>query len=576
MKRSKFDLSHRHHTTMEMGKLVPFFLRDCLPGDIHRISAQAIFRAIPMIAPMMSKVEFYTQFYFVPYRLLWDNWTQFITGGDDGLAAPQFPIVTAPADKGFAVNSFADYCGFPINQPEIEVSAMPFRAMCKIWNDHYKIDDIEADIEFSTADGNDTSTSTDLLNCHWARDTFTRAKPFTQRGAQVAVPIQPSLVDSYAYPITLKSATQEGESQKTLPLNANLILSMVPTGNNTTGIYDGAYTYDVKNPISTTQDNYIEISIDMGAGAIGKGYIKVNVTQGDILGYSNDPYQKIVSINFNGKLVEDSYFKITNFTGSFESTAQNKISTGKIGSLNIRDLRIASALQRFQEKSLKYGAEYEDYCRQEFGVTPRDSRLNKSEYIGGSKGVLQISEIMQTSASVENSPLGNMAGAGIGSMRQKRIKYFCPEHGIIIGFASIRPETIYTQGIKRDWLKRTRFDFFTREFANIGAQEIFQQELYATKDNKGNVFGYNLNGNYNEYRHDESHVSGNFRTDLSFWHLGRIFSEAPVLNSSFMKMQPRKDIFAVTDQTLPPFLVMFQCNNIAYRPIPKRAKNILK
>ena len=239
--------------------------------------------------------------------------------------------------------------------------------------------------------------------------------------------------------------------------------------------------------------------------------------------------------------------------------------------------RVLFRSQRFNERSLKYGAEYEDYCRMEFGVRPRDSRLNKSEYLGGNKSPLQISEVIQTSPGAQGqTPLGSMAGMGIGQARQRRIKYFCPEHGIIIGLASIRPETIYTQGIDRAWLKRSRFDYFTYEFSNIGAQEIFQQELYATKSNKDKVFGYALNGNYNEYRHQESRLSGNFRTDLSFWHLGRQFAEAPVLNASFMRMNPRKDIFAITDSSLPAFLVMLQNNIVAYRPIPKRSKNILK
>ena len=222
MKRSKFNLSHRHHTTMEMGKLVPFYIQDCLPGDIFRISNQAIFRAQPMVAPVISQINWVTQYYFVPYRILWDNWTEFITGGDDGLSNPDFPVIKSPED-GWQANSVPDYMGFPIKQGGIEVSALPFRAMCKIWNDHYKIEDIEPDIEFSTQDGVDTVTPTDILPVHWKRDYFTKAKPFTQRGAQISVPIQPAITDNFAYAVTLKTFTQNGASTTTKPANANIV-----------------------------------------------------------------------------------------------------------------------------------------------------------------------------------------------------------------------------------------------------------------------------------------------------------------------------------------------------------------
>ena len=604
MKRSKFNLSHRHHTTMEMGKLIPFYIQDCLPGDIFRISNQAIFRAQPMVAPVISQINWVTQYYFVPYRILWDNWTEFITGGDDGLSNPSYPVVKSP-ENGWEANTLSDYFGFPIKQGGIEVSAMPFRAMCKIWNDHYKIEDIEADIEFSTSDGVDTTTPLDLLPVHWKRDYFTKAKPFTQRGAQVSVPVIPSSQNTSGYAI-YKPTYTTGTPTNIKPTTTELGLIILEPNTLQKGqdsLKTSVRSIDISNNIALgITEGYIRIIITEGGinGNFGDSttcpvntnfefYVPITKIEfKDPLNYSNAPYLKgNIDLNIspitscmrrNNNTItyvkEVSQIKNLNINDLEFTINQNYQNAGAI---NIRDLRVASAYQRFNERSLKYGAEYEDYCRMEFGVRPRDSRLNKSEYLGGNKSPLQISEVIQTSPGAQGqTPLGSMAGMGIGQARQRRIKYFCPEHGIIIGLASIRPETIYTQGIDRAWLKRSRFDYFTYEFSNIGAQEIFQQELYATKSNKDKVFGYALNGNYNEYRHQESRLSGNFRTDLSFWHLGRQFAEAPVLNASFMRMNPRKDIFAITDSSLPAFLVMLQNNIVAYRPIPKRSKNILK
>lgn len=597
MKRSKFNLSHRHHTTMEMGKLVPFYIQDCLPGDIFRISNQAIFRAQPMLAPVISQINWVTQYYFVPYRILWDNWTEFITGGDDGLSNPPFPVIKAP-EGGWQANSVPDYMGFPIEQEGIEVSALPFRAMCKIWNDHYKIDDIEREVDFSTADGLDTTTPTDLFDVHWKRDYFTKAKPFTQRGAQVSVPVIPSSKTGSAYAVYSPIVIKEGEITESVPSLQHIADVVVRVSDRSIVSFtvDPAFGPEHSTgyiKVTPQSPHYFSTGSDTGSAACPTApkvfYVPVKVNWGSPNSYSDSPVflgncdivpQTTPCYIVAGTRKRPRYYMsgITSISFTFtQVSSPKKVDLGSSGAINIRDLRVASAYQRFNERSLKYGAEYEDYCRMEFGVRPRDSRLNKSEYLGGNKSPLQISEVIQTSpGSQGQTPLGNMAGLGIGQAKQRRIKYFCPEHGIIVGFASIRPETIYTQGIDRAWLKRNRFDFFTHEFANIGAQEIFQQELFATKDNKETVFGYALNGNYNEYRHQESRLSGNFRTDLSFWHLGRQFSEAPVLNSSFMKMVPRKDIFAITDNSLPAFLVMMQNNIIAYRPIPKRTKNILE
>ncbi len=564
MRRSKHNLGYTHLTTMEMGKLVPFMWQDCLPNDSHFISCQAVFKAQPMIAPIMQKIHLTLQYYFVPYRLLWENWVEFITGGESGEATPEFPIMKAPAGEGIKPNTLFDYFGLPNGKPNIEFSAMLARAYTKIWNDHYKIDDIETEYPLSLADGLDTDTNTELLNCHWARDRFTKAKPFTQRGAQVSVPIQPAIVDNYAYGLYLINITQTGESTKTKPANANIIGKAYGQ--------DTVTNFTIENPIAEN-NNYIDFNFYSPASS-GEQYvhyyIPVNASKGEILGYENSQTTTLISESH-----KTEGQKITNLTAQVKTTTIQKISTGRIGSLNIRDLRISSALQRYQEKSLKVGAEYEDFCKSEFGTYIRDSRLQKSEWLGGSQSVLQISEVIQ-STDTTSLPLGATAGYGVGQQRQRTIYYRCPEHGVIIGLASIRPETLYTQGIDRELLKRNRFDYFTREFVGIGAQEILEQELYADETNKEKIFGYDLRGNYREYYERASKITGNFRTDLNFWHMGRFFENAPVLNSSFIKMNPRKDGFAIQDDTLPAFLCHFQNFISSRRPIPRKVRNILK
>ena len=366
-------------------------------------------------------------------------------------------------------------------------------------------------------------------------------------------------------------------------LENNIDLSNLPTSGYFEVYQTATLTAYVKPGVTPTEQSKITginliSGTDSGTLTPNIYLVITGIQWGTMKGVSNtqDPTQL--------KYLTAPTFTARKYTANSKTYYFAEIATGQIGakvclknsgtnaSLNIRDLRTAAALQRYQEKSLKYGAEYEDYVKMEFGISPRDSRLQKSEYLGGSQTILQISEVIQTTDATD-SPLGNQGGYSIGTAKSRKIKYQCPEHGIIIGLCSIRPETIYTQGIDRDLLKTERFEFWTREMVGIGAQEIKQQEIYATAENKDQIFGYDLNGNYREYYSKRSRVSGNFRTDLNFWHLGRFFENPPALNNTFLTMNPRKDIFAITDQTLPAFLCYFQNSALFYRPIPSKIKN---
>lgn len=620
MKRSRVNLSHTHLTTMEMGKLVPFFWQDCLPGDIAKIGTNAVIKGQPMIAPLMHRVNILTQYYFVPYRILWESWTEFITGGESGNATPEFPYMNTGTGGGVLPNTFLDYIGIPINQNGLQFSAMPARAYNKIWNDHYKTDDIEQEIEISTGDGLDNITPTELLNCHWSRDRFTKAKPFTQRGNQINVPIISQTQQGDYYEVfepkltigtttyTKPSSTLLGtiyvtpnflnvyptDSYPVLTMNEIIMENFDITAKPNTGYFNiisiaTPQGWEGRNEKwyinqATKSNTAITLNTTTKTATVATGYLTIiGIEWGESKSVSNTPLNPQITVPYGTWTYSSGYATKYNTIDSVKYY-WNEIASGTItakltmktsgtnASLNIRDLRTAAALQRYQEKSLKYGAEYEDYVKMEFGVRPRDSRLNKSEYLGGSQTILQISEVIQTS-DASDSPLGNQAGYSIGTARSRKIKYHCPEHGIILGLCSIRPETIYTQGIDRDLLKTERFEFWTREMVGIGAQEIKQQEIFATAENKDQIFGYDLNGNYREYYSKRSRVSGNFRTDLNFWHLGRFFENPPALNSSFITMNPRKDIFAITDKTLPAFLCYFQNSALFYRPIPRKVKN---
>ena len=208
---------------------------------------------------------------------------------------------------------------------------------------------------------------------------------------------------------------------------------------------------------------------------------------------------------------------------------------------NINELRTAFALQRYEEARARYGSRYTEYLLY-LGVRSSDARLQRPEYLGGGKQTIQFSEVLQSGPDTADEGVASMYGHGIGAMRSNRFRKFFEEHGYIFSFISVKPRTMYAQGIARTWNRRTKEDFWQRELEHIGQQEILNKELYASHATPEGIFGWQ--DRYDDYRRQESGISGEFRTTmLDYWHMARIFGSDPALNASFVKSNPTKRIY---------------------------------
>lgn len=189
MKRNKFSLSNTKLFTCDMGELVPCGMMEVLPGDSIQQTSAALIRCAPMLAPPMHPVDVRIHHWFVPNRLLWDGWEDFITGGPDGNDAAIPPRIAVPGG-GFAVGSLADYLGIPPSAGATQfVSALPFRAYAMIWNDWYRDQDLQTPLVISKAASTDSTTSTLLQNCAWEKDYLTSSRPWEQKGPAVSIPL---------------------------------------------------------------------------------------------------------------------------------------------------------------------------------------------------------------------------------------------------------------------------------------------------------------------------------------------------------------------------------------------------
>ena len=242
-----------------------------------------------------------------------------------------------------------------------------------------------------------------------------------------------------------------------------------------------------------------------------------------------------------------------------------------ISATTINDLRRAFRLQEWLEKNARGGTRYIENILMHFGVKSSDKRLQRPEYITGVKTPVVISEVLNTTGTTGELPQGNMAGHGVAVTTGKYGTYFCEEHGYIIGIMSVMPKTAYQQGVPKTFLKNDPLDFFWPSFAHIGEQPVINAELFAYTAGDQNTFGYVPR--YAEYKFMPNRVAGDFRTTLDYWHLGRIFSNLPSLNQTFIECAPDDvdRIFAVLDE--PEGTDNLYCQVLhkirAVRPMPK-------
>lgn len=474
--KSMFDLSYEKKFSCDMGQLIPIMADEVVPGDIFTIGNNAVIRFQPLVAPVLHEINVYVHYFFVPYRLLWDEWETFITGGVTGDEVPTMPTWNPGAGENVE-GTLWDYLGFPtgVDPDGAYPIDLPRRAYYFIYNEYYRDETLIAEIDI-------TGTDYTILNRAWEKDYFTSALTFQQRGTGPAFPI-------------VGSTTAEWD-----PADIIFALSDEPVRTSNTAARPWLYSNNV-NSRQNLEDFLASNTVDLSTAA----------------------------------------------------------------PIDISDLRLGFQVQKWMERNARAGARYTEFLGSHFGVKPTDERLDRPEYIGGSKFPVIISEVLQTSES-NTTAQGTLAGHGISVNADYVAKYRATEFGIIMGIMSVMPRPAYQQGINRQWLRYTKFDFYFPEFAHISEQGIIRAEIYANGVSADNntLFGYC--GAYDEMRTKQSIVCGEFRSTYDYWHIGRQFGAAPTLNQTFIECVPRKDIFAAPSE--PGLLVQFGNLIKAIRPMP--------
>ena len=506
--RSTFDRSHSHTTAIADDVVVPIFRTEILPGDTIDLNMSSFVRMNPTLAPLMSNVWQDVHFFFVPWRLVWDNWQRFNGEQDDPGDSTDYLIpqvattLGSPNVLNVPVGSVLDYMGLQVEKTAMETcNALYLRSYWKIANDWYRDQGTQNSYLVPRDDGPDL-IGTDIANSCFVsnkkHDYFTSGLTSPQRGDAVAI-FGDDVGLSGSAPV-LGIGTSDGTG-----FNTGTSTAVRESGSTSTQTYSPFYS--------------------TGSGSL----VVEGLTPGSAASYPN------------------IRTALDNINVEFSASADNTISA----------LTIAFQLQRLSELDNRGGTRYIEGVRAHWGVISPDARLQRSEYLGGFSSMVNMHPLAQTGES-GTTPQGNLAGNGVIIDTGKRIVKSFTEHGCVLGLVRYRGDLIYSQGIPRDFSRSTRFDFFWPSLEMLPEQAVMKKELFAggsVADNQ--AFSYMPR--YDEYRWQNSYLTGMMRpavaNSLSYWHLGEELPNAMTLQEFIPSNTPFSRVLQVP--TEPTFLCDF-------------------
>lgn len=539
--RSIISRDHSVKFSFNVGDVVPFMCDDILPGDTVTIDTSKVVRLQPMVAPIMDEVFLDTYYFFVPYRLLWNHWINFMGENTASAWEPEVeysvPQVEVPTG-GYDAGTIADYMGVPIKVAGGQkISAMPFRAYALICDQWFRSENLMTPVNVNKDDSdivgsNGSDQVTDIVKggkpfiaCK-TFDYFTASLPEPQKGPDVKLPLGSVAPITGLAPVDAYSSSHLNIGDA-IPSDIKPVSLVRSQAGNAAAITDISHLAQKDGVLS------------YGSTAITGNYYPA---------YPNNLYASLDGLNAD----------LSSATAS-----------------TVNELRQAFAIQKYYERLARGGSRYIEMIKAFYGVTSPDARLQRAEYLGGNRIYLDVEQVAQQSSTKDQpTPAGSVFGLSVtGDTNSDFTKSFT-EHGLLIGVCVARYHHTYQQGLERMWFRKNLFDFYNPTFANLGEVPILKKEIYFTDNAEQNdsVFGYQEA--WADYRYKPNRVAGEMRsayqTPLDSWHLADNYSSVPSLSADWIREDKTMldRALAVTSQVSNQLIADFYIKADYARPMP--------
>ena len=507
--RSKFERQFDHKTTFNCGDLIPAYCSDVIPGDTVKMRTSEVVRMLTPIAPVMDNAFMDMFFFFVPNRLIWSNFKRFMGEND---TAPwtqtntyEVPQIVSPSTTGWQKGSLADYFGYKTGVPGYKASALPFRAYSLIWNEWFRDQNLKNPCYISLGDADINGTDKTALGASYDYSVD------TEKGAAPC-----KVAKFHDYFTSALPSTQKGS-----PVN-------IPLGK--------------EAPVKFTEIEKPNSSYALASNILGLDAGIVKETNGTVQFYGIDD---------------------NNTTQTMQTVKYVGLSTdlSEAVGATVNQLRQAFAIQKYLEKDAMYGSRYIESVRAHFGVTNPDFRVQRPEYLGGKRVPINMNSLYGNQQTTQGlvptytdpdnpspstltwetefgAPQGTPGAYSItNDMDEDLFTHSFTEHGWLIGLICVRTDHSYQQGLNRMFSRKSKWDFYTPEFANLGNQAIYNKEIYLDGTSADEeAFGYQEA--WADYRYQPNMITGEMRSDyaqsLDIWHYGDDYASRPSLSDTWI------------------------------------------
>lgn len=520
--RSRIDSNHSYKSSGVFGKLIPFYCEEVLPGQTKTLDMSMVLRLQPSVVPVLDDAYLDTFFFYVPNRLTWEHWKSFI--GDDSPNAwtdpVEYSLPQVSVNAALPHNHLCSYMGLPIGVSNYQASiALPLRGYGLIWNRYFRDQNTMDPVYVPLDDANMNVYSDPAFDWnHYVTSWY-------QSG--MCLPVS----KYHDYFTSLLPSAQKGSSVA-LPIGG-----LAPIVAET-----------------LTRLNALGDPLQMSFSELAQGNGNIGIAAGTA-------YMTSGSVSVTNPITHTNlYADLENATGA-----------------TINDFRYALKMQEYQELLARGGSRYTEVLNTMFGVTVPDLTAQEPEYLGGKRMRLNMSQVVQTSATASGSEnidvLGQVAGLSITSQSGHVFSKSFVEHGWIIGVCCARTRHTYSQGLSKKFQRKDKFDFYWPQFAKIGEQPVLRKTLFLTgsgsaADNE--VLGFQEA--WAEYRYYENKVTGllapNANDSLSVWTYADDFAAAPTLSGAFLAETPENVERSLAIQGTDQFFFDMLFNEINVSPIP--------